>query len=264
MPVRLRHIVKSFGPRTVIKDCSLEIAPGEIVSIIGPSGSGKSTLLRCINRLEVPDSGEVWIGDSLMGHRVEGNIAHALSDREVAVQRRRVGMVFQQFHLFKHRTALENIIEAPIRVLGREPADARREALELLHMVGLGRLADSYPSRLSGGEQQRVAIARAMAMHPEVLLFDEPTSSLDPERVGEVLKVIRQLVHTTGKTMVIVTHELDFARDVSHRIAFMEDGELLSVIPADQLLNQPPSSRLGRFVGQIYSAHELEGTSGAD
>jgi len=170
-------------------------------------------------------------------------------------------MVFQQFHLFKHRTALENIIEAPVRVLGRPPAEARREALELLHMVGLGRLADSYPSRLSGGEQQRVAIARAMAMHPEVLLFDEPTSSLDPERVGEVLKVIRQLVHTTGKTMVIVTHELDFARDVSHRIAFMEEGELLSVIPADQLLNQPAASRLGRFVGQIYAAHEVEGAA---
>jgi polar amino acid transport system ATP-binding protein len=256
--VRVAHVTKRFGPRTVVKDVSLTIEPGEVISVIGPSGSGKSTLLRCMNRLEKPDAGEVWIGDTLIGFDVRNGEARALDERAVALQRRHVGMVFQQFHLFRHRTALENIIEAPTQVLGRRPDEVRGEGMALLSMVGLAHLAHSYPSQLSGGEQQRVAIARALAMRPEVLLFDEPTSSLDPERVGEVLAVIRELTRTTRMTIVIVTHELDFARDVSQRIAFMEEGELLDVIPAEALLGQPRDSRLGRFVGQIYSAREAQ------
>jgi polar amino acid transport system ATP-binding protein len=249
--VRLRNIRKSFNRREVLSDVSLTIEPGEVVSIIGPSGSGKSTLLRCINRLEIADAGEVWVGDMLMGHSVTDGVATPLGEREVAVQRRRVGMVFQQFHLFRHMTAIQNIMEAPVQVLGRSLDDARSEGMELLEMVGLSRLADSYPSRLSGGEQQRVAIARALAMHPDVLLFDEPTSALDPERVGEVLAVIRQLAQGTGMTMAIVTHELHFARDVSHRIAFMEEGILMAAIPARELYSQPEGSRLQKFVHEV-------------
>jgi polar amino acid transport system ATP-binding protein len=160
-------------------------------------------------------------------------------------------MVFQQFHLFRHMTAIQNIMEAPVQILGQSPEAARKEGMALLDMVGLARLADSYPSRLSGGEQQRVAIARALAMRPDVLLFDEPTSALDPERVGEVLSVIRRLAQTTGMTMIIVTHELDFAREVSHRIAFMEDGMLMATIPAGELFSQPEGSRLQKFVRQV-------------
>ncbi len=249
--VALRNIRKSFNRREVLSDVSLTIEPGEVVSIIGPSGSGKSTLLRCINRLEIADSGEAWVGDMLMGYEVRNGTATPLTPQEVAVQRRRVGMVFQQFHLFRHMTAIQNIMEAPVQILGRSAEEARREGMELLEMVGLSRLADSYPSRLSGGEQQRVAIARALAMHPDVLLFDEPTSALDPERVGEVLAVIRNLAKTTGMTMAIVTHELTFAREVSHRIAFMEEGMLMAAIPADQLYAQPEGSRLQRFVQQV-------------
>ena len=247
--VRLVNVSKSFGERTVLKNASLVIEPGEVVSIIGPSGSGKSTLLRCINRLETPTEGEVWVGDMLMGYEVRNGVATGLKESQIALQRRRVGMVFQQFHLFKHRTVIDNIMEAPVFVLGRRADEVRAEGMELLAMVGLAHLAQSYPSRLSGGEQQRVAIARALAMHPEVLLFDEPTSSLDPERVGEVLKVIRQLAKTTGMTMIIVTHELDFARDVSQRIAFMEDGQLMQVLPASELLNQPSDSPPRGFRG---------------
>ncbi|WP_448954716.1 amino acid ABC transporter ATP-binding protein [Labrys neptuniae] len=254
--VRLISVTKKFGERTVLKNVSLSVAPGEVVSIIGPSGSGKSTLLRCVNRLETPTSGEVWIGDTLIGFATRGNEATPLTEREVARQRQNVGMVFQQFHLFRHRTALENVMEAPVTVLKRKPDIVRQEAMELLAQVGLANLAGSYPSQLSGGEQQRVAIARALAMRPEVLLFDEPTSALDPERVGEVLNVIRQLTRHSNMTMMIVTHELDFARDVSQRIAFMEDGELLNLIAAADLLRQPPDSRLGKFVGQIYSSRE--------
>lgn len=254
--VRIANVTKKFGERAVLRNVSLTVEPGEVVSIIGPSGSGKSTLLRCVNRLETPTAGEVWIGDTLIGFVVAGSEATPLVEKDVAAQRRRVGMVFQQFHLFRHRTALENVMEAPVTVLKRKPEIVRREAMELLADVGLAHLAQSYPSQLSGGEQQRVAIARALAMRPEVLLFDEPTSALDPERVGEVLKVIRQLTHSTKMTMMIVTHELDFARDVSHRIAFMEDGELLNLIPAGELLRQPPDSRLCKFVGQIYSSRE--------
>ncbi|WP_245453605.1 amino acid ABC transporter ATP-binding protein [Aminobacter sp. MSH1] len=249
----LLGINKSFNARKVLKDVSLSIKAGEVMAIIGPSGSGKSTLLRCINRLEVPDDGEIHVGDMLVGYRVTGNEAWELKDAELAVQRQRIGMVFQQFHLFRHRTVLQNVMDAPIMVLKRNRAEVEREALHLLDIVGLGHLHASYPSRLSGGEQQRVAIARALAMKPEVLLFDEPTSALDPERVGEVLAVIRHLAETTGMTMAIVTHELDFARDVSNRIAFMEDGALVCVVPADQLMSQPPTSRLARFVGQIVS-----------
>lgn len=249
--VRLRNIRKSFNRREVLSDVSLTIEPGEVVSIIGPSGSGKSTLLRCINRLEIADSGEAWVGDMLMGYAVKDGVATPLKEPQVAAQRRRVGMVFQQFHLFRHMTAIQNIMEAPIQVLGRRAEEARKEGMELLDMVGLARLAESYPSRLSGGEQQRVAIARALAMHPDVLLFDEPTSALDPERVGEVLAVIRKLAQGTGMTMAIVTHELDFAREVSHRIAFMEEGMLMAAIPADELYTQPEGSRLQKFVRQV-------------
>ncbi len=259
--IAIRNVGKTFGTREVLTDVTFDIAAGEVVAIIGPSGSGKSTLLRCINRLETATVGEIFVGDELMGYELRGSEAMPLSARALARQRQLVGMVFQQFHLFQHRSVIDNITDAPRRVLGVAPATAKHRALELLDLVGLGHLATKYPSSLSGGEQQRVAIARALAMDPQVLLFDEPTSALDPERVGEVLAVIRRLAHESGKTMLIVTHELEFARDVADRIVFMEEGRLIDIVQASDLLEQDQSTRLGHFVRRLYEVHHPEAAS---
>lgn len=250
--IGLHSLSKSYGSHIVLNEIDLEVSAGEVLAIIGPSGSGKSTLLRCINYLEPPSGGTITIGPTTI------NAAQPVSRVELSSLRRRVGMVFQSFNLFPHMSVLCNVSLAQERVLGRSRAEADERSMQLLSRVGLSDKAAQFPGRCSGGQQQRIAIARALALDPEVMLFDEPTSALDPERVGEVLKVIASLAHHLNMTMVIVTHELDFARGVSDRIAFMEDGELLTVIPAGELLAQPPDSRLSRFVGQIYEARVAE------
>ena len=251
--VRIQSLSKSFGQKQVLYDINFEVGQREIVTIIGPSGSGKSTLLRCINRLEQQELGEVWVGEELMGYRVSGNEARLLSPAALAKQRRHIGMVFQQFHLFRHMTVMENMIEGPIRVLGIGRTEAEQRSIRLLEQVGLGSRASSYPSQLSGGEQQRIAIARSLAMEPALLLFDEPTSALDPERVGEVLDVIRDLAEAHSVAIVIVTHELDFAADVSNRIVFMDNGAIEQIVTPDELFRAPADTRLGRFLGQMYA-----------
>ncbi|WP_296737765.1 amino acid ABC transporter ATP-binding protein, partial [Mesorhizobium sp.] len=207
---------KYFGSFHVLQDIDFEIAKGEVVCIIGPSGSGKSTFLRCINQLESIDAGYVTIGGEIVGYRRDGNKLYPLSQREIARQRQSVGMVFQRFHLFPHKTVLQNIIEGPMGVQKRPKADCVEEAKALLKRVGLAHKADAYPGELSGGQQQRVAIARALAMKPKAMLFDEPTSALDPELVGEVLGVMKELA-ASGTTMIVVTHELGFCREVADR-----------------------------------------------
>jgi polar amino acid transport system ATP-binding protein len=208
--VAVRHLRKSFGAVRALDDVSLDVAAGEVVCILGPSGSGKSTLLRCVNHLERPDAGAVWVGGELIGYARQGDVLRELPDAAVARQRRRCGMVFQRFNLWPHLDVLGNVMEGPVRVLGHKRAEARAEALALLDRVGLADKAAAWPAQLSGGQQQRVAIARALAMRPEVMLFDEPTSALDPELVGEVLGVMRDLARS-GITMLVVTHEVGFA-----------------------------------------------------
>lgn len=238
------NVRKSFGRHTVLHDVSLDVHQGETVCLLGRSGSGKSTFLRCLNLLERTDSGVIMLDGELLGYEERGGKIHRLSARREARQRRRLGMVFQQFNLFSHKTVLENVIEAPTRVLRRPGGDARREARELLARVGLAEKADAYPAQLSGGQQQRVAIARALAMKPQVLLFDEPTSALDPEMVNEVLQVIRELV-LDGMTTIIVTHEIGFAREVCDRFVFMEDGRIVEEGPSSRLSGEAehPSTR---------------------
>ena len=216
--VKAVDICKSFGDFKALDNVSLEVRRGEVCCIVGPSGSGKSTFLRCINLLERIDSGAIWANGELIGYRRDGNRLHEMSDRELARQRRGIGMVFQRFNLFPHKTALENVIEGPVQVLGEKPAAAREHALELLARVGLADKAANYPAELSGGQQQRVAIARALGMRPSLILFDEPTSALDPELVAEVLDVMNDLA-ASGMTMIVVTHEMGFARNVSHNVA---------------------------------------------
>ncbi|WP_231494071.1 amino acid ABC transporter ATP-binding protein [Corynebacterium vitaeruminis] len=241
------HIRKSFGDNVVLHDISMSVRRGEVVSILGPSGSGKSTFLRCLNRLEMPDSGEIKINGEYLGYREKNGKLYELRRREIAYQRRAVGMVFQRFNLFSHKTALENIVEAPIIVRKRMRNEARLHALELLDKVGLKEKADLYPSQLSGGQQQRVAIARALAMEPDLLLFDEPTSALDPELVGDVLRVMRDLAND-GMTMIIVTHEIPFARDVSDRIIFMDKGYIVEQGAPEQVIGNPQAERTRKFL----------------
>lgn len=242
---------KRFGSNEVLKGIDLRVPKGEVLCIIGPSGSGKSTFLRCINQLERIDGGAIWVAGELVGYRREGNFLYELTDAEIARQRRRIGMVFQRFNLFPHLTALENIIEGPVQVLGEKPAEARERAEALLARVGLADKRDAYPAHLSGGQQQRVAIARALAMRPELLLFDEPTSALDPELVGEVLGVMRDLAGT-GMTMIVVTHELGFAREVSNRVAFMDQGQLVEIGDARQVLSDPQQARTRAFISAVH------------
>ena len=243
-------VKKRFGPLEVLKGISLRVAPGEVLCVIGPSGSGKSTFLRCINQLERIDGGAIFVGGELVGYRRVGNELHELDDRDIARQRARIGMVFQRFNLFPHLTVTENVTEGPIRVKRESPAAARNQAHALLERVGLSDKRDSYPAQLSGGQQQRVAIARALAMRPDLILFDEPTSALDPELVGEVLSVMRDLA-ASGMTMICVTHELGFARDVGHRVAFMDGGRIVEIGTPGSVLGAPQEARTREFIAAV-------------
>nr|WP_330273834.1 amino acid ABC transporter ATP-binding protein [Lentzea sp. NBC_00516] len=241
---------KSFGHTEVLKGIDLEVERGEVVCLLGPSGAGKSTFLRCVNHLETIDAGRIWVDGVPVGFRAAGGKLYELRERDAAHQRRDVGMVFQRFNLFPHRTALENIMEGPVQVLGRNRSEVRAEALALLERVGLSEKASAYPGQLSGGQQQRVAIARALAMKPKLMLFDEPTSALDPELVGEVLDVMTSLARD-GMTMIVVTHEIGFARSVADRVVFLVDGAVVeSGTPAD-VLDNPQQPRTQQFLAKV-------------
>ena len=242
---------KQFGETPVLRGVNLQVHAGEILCIIGPSGSGKSTFLRCINQLETYQAGRLYVGGELIGYQETGGRLRSISNRQVVLQRRRIGMVFQQFNLFWHMTVKENIIEAPIRVLGQSPAQANENAMRLLERVGLAAKADAYPMKLSGGQQQRAAIARALAMNPDLMLFDEPTSALDPETTGEVLSVISELA-STGMTMIIVTHEMGFARQIADRVVLMEEGQIRHEAPPDQFFGEQAPARLRAFLSTIH------------
>lgn len=249
---------KRYGHLAVIRGVNLVIGRGEVVCVIGPSGSGKSTLLRCLNHLERIDAGRIFIDGELVGYRERDDKLYELDEKSIARMRAEVGMVFQRFNLFGHLTAIDNVIEAPVRVL-RVPVDqARKRGMELLDRVGLSDRARFYPSQLSGGQQQRVAIARALAMSPKLILFDEPTSALDPELVGEVLAAMKQLAEE-GMTMVIVTHEMGFARDVADRVVFMDEGKVVETGTPQQVLEHPTKDRTRAFLGKV-----LHPTTAAD
>ncbi|MCU1470354.1 MAG: amino acid transporter ATP-binding protein [Glaciihabitans sp.] len=248
--VEADQVSKSFGSNEVLKSISLTVNRGEVLCIVGPSGSGKSTFLRCINHLETVNAGRLRVEGVLVGYKEKGDKLHELHPKEAAAQRRDIGMVFQRFNLFPHMTALENVIEAPIRVKKVPRAQAVARAKELLAQVGLAEKADSYPAHLSGGQQQRVAIARALAMDPKLMLFDEPTSALDPELVGEVLDVMKQLAKD-GMTMIVVTHEMGFAREVADSLVFMDGGVVVeSGKPRDVLAN-PQHERTKAFLSKV-------------
>ena len=251
--VELRGVRKSFGDLEVLRGIDLRLEPGSVSVILGPSGSGKSTLLRTINHLEPVDGGLISVDGEVIGYRREGDLLHELHEREVLRQRTAIGMVFQNFNLFAHMTALQNITEAPRRALGVPRAQAEARARELLELVGLADKADVHPRRLSGGQQQRVAIARALALRPKVLLFDEPTSALDPELVDEVLAVIRSLARA-GTTLVIVTHEVSFARDVADTVVFMDHGVILEQGPPAQVIDHPAHERTRAFLRRVRDA----------
>ncbi len=248
--VEARGVRKSFGRHEVLSGIDLTVDTGEVLCLLGPSGSGKSTFLRCINHLEKITSGELSVGGELVGYRRTGDTLHELREREVAAKRAEIGMVFQRFNLFPHMTALENVMEAPVRVRKIKPAVARDQARALLGRVGLADRAAHHPAQLSGGQQQRVAIARALAMEPKLLLFDEPTSALDPELVGEVLDVMQGLARD-GMTMIVVTHEIGFAREAAHRVAFMDGGVIVESGPAQQVLGSPREERTRAFLSKV-------------
>jgi polar amino acid transport system ATP-binding protein len=248
--VAIRSVSKNFGEFQALNRVSLDVGAGEVLCLIGASGSGKTTLLRCINQLTSVDSGGIWLDGELLGVREEGGRLHRLTERQVARQRLKTGMVFQRFNLFPHKTALENITEGPVQVQGRKQQDARAEAMELLGRVGLTAKADAYPSQLSGGQQQRVAIARALAMKPMLMLFDEPTSALDPELVGEVLTVMKELARS-GMTMMVVTHELGFAREVADTVVYMDHGAIVESGPAAEVLGKPREVRTQSFLSAV-------------
>jgi polar amino acid transport system ATP-binding protein len=244
------RVSKSYGALEVLKEINLEVAPGEVLSLIGPSGSGKSTLLRCVNHLERIDGGSITVDGELIGYRQVGNLAYELPEKLIAKQRARIAMVFQNFNLFGHMTVLENVIEAPVQVLGVPKAHAIDHAKGILDQVGLADKLETYPRMLSGGQQQRVAIARALAMKPKLILFDEPTSALDPELVGEVLDVMRALAEG-GMTMMVVTHEMAFARDVCNRVAFMDGGKIVECGPPSEVLANPTHERTRTFLSKV-------------
>ncbi|MFB8111502.1 amino acid ABC transporter ATP-binding protein [[Kitasatospora] papulosa] len=248
--VEIRSVHKSFGAVEVLRGIDLSVRAGEVTVVLGPSGSGKSTLLRTINHLEKVDQGWISVDGTPVGYRRSGNKLYELREREVLRQRTRIGFVFQNFNLFPHLTVLENIIEAPVAALGRPRKDAVASAERLLARVGLADKAGSYPRQLSGGQQQRVAIARALALEPKLLLFDEPTSALDPELVGEVLDVIKDLAHA-GTTMIVVTHEIGFAREVADTVVFMDEGRIVEQGPPADVLDRPVQERTRAFLSKV-------------
>ena len=248
--VRAEAVHKSFGRLHVLRGITLEVAPTEVMCIIGPSGSGKSTFLRCINHLEKIDAGRLYVDGELVGYRQRGDKLYELPEHEVCRKRAEVGMVFQRFNLFPHRTALGNVIEAPIQVKKESRAAAIERGRQLLERVGLGDKLDAYPNQLSGGQQQRVAIARALAMQPKLMLFDEPTSALDPELVGEVLDVMRGLAED-GMTMVVVTHEMGFAREVGDALVFMDGGVIVEAGHPREVLANPRHERTQAFLSKV-------------
>ena len=248
--IRVENLHKSFRSLHVLKGINLTVKKGEIVSIIGPSGSGKSTLLRCLNHLEVADKGSISFEGKYIAKADSSGKAVYKSNKEVLAICRNIGMVFQNFNLFPHKSVLENIIEAPIMVKGKPRSEAEEKAMELLAKVGLTEKRDAYPNQLSGGQKQRVAIARALAMEPDIMLFDEPTSALDPEMVGEVLKVMKSLAHS-GLTMLVVTHEMAFARDVADRVVFMDDGVIVEEGTPEVIFNNPTQERTRVFLKRI-------------
>lgn len=245
--LRVSGLRKYYGDLLALDGVNLEVHSSEVVAVLGPSGSGKSTLVRCIDQLESIDGGAMYLDGELLGYEERHGRLRTLRDTDVQRQRRRMGMVFQQFNLFPHWTVLRNITEAPIKVHGMAPAEARERGMELLQRVGLADKADAHPRQLSGGQQQRVAIARAVAARPRILLFDEPTSSLDPELVDEVLQVMKDLAEF-GMTMIVVTHELEFARNVADRCVFMAEGQVLEDRPSAEFFDNPKSTRLRAFL----------------
>ena len=248
--VKAEQVCKSFGALEVLKGITLDVEKGQVLVMVGPSGSGKSTFLRCINHLEVVNAGRLHVDGDLIGYRDKGNKLHEMSPRDAAKQRRNIGMVFQHFNLFPHRTALENITEAPIHVKGVKKDAAVARGKDLLEQVGLSEKATAYPAQLSGGQQQRVAIARALAMSPKLMLFDEPTSALDPELVGEVLEVMKKLA-SEGMTMVVVTHEMGFAREVANQLVFMDGGVVVESGPPREVLANPRNERTKAFLSKV-------------
>jgi ABC-type polar amino acid transport system ATPase subunit len=250
--VRAEQVWKSFGKLDVLKGVDLEVQPQQTYVLLGPSGGGKSTLLRCINHLEKINAGRLWVGGELMGYRQKGDVLHEMKSRDVARQRSLVGMVFQRFNLFPHMTAIENVMEAPIHVLHVDHKQAESEAEELLTRVGLSEKLDVYPAQLSGGQQQRVAIARALAMKPKLMLFDEPTSALDPELVGEVLDVMKNLA-VEGMTMVVVTHEIGFAKEVADGVALIDGGVIVEEGPPNEILVNPKEERTKVFLSKVLA-----------
>jgi len=250
--VKGEQVWKSFGKLDVLKGIDFVVNPRETFVLLGPSGGGKSTLLRCINHLEKIDAGRLWVDGELMGYREKGDVLHEMPPRDVSRQRSKIGMVFQRFNLFPHLTAIENVMEAPIRVKKTNKKQAESDAEKLLCEVGLGEKLDVYPAQLSGGQQQRVAIARALAMKPKLMLFDEPTSALDPELVGEVLDVMKKLAHE-GMTMVVVTHEIGFAKEAADGVALMDGGVIVEMGPPEQVLVNPQEERTKLFLSKVLS-----------
>lgn len=248
--VRALSVRKRFGSNEVLKGITLEVKQCEVLCLLGPSGSGKSTFLRCINHLETINGGRIYVGEDLIGYRQAGDVLHEMHPREIAAQRKNIGMVFQRFNLFPHLTALENIVEAPIGVAKRSKAEAIERGRLLLKRVGLEDKADHYPSQLSGGQQQRVAIARALAMEPTLMLFDEPTSALDPELVGDVLEVMKDLARE-GMTMIVVTHEIGFAREVADTVVFMDGGVVVESGPPASVIDNPQHERTRSFLRSV-------------
>jgi len=243
--VRIQNLSKSFSDIEVLRDIELTVNKGEVVSVLGSSGSGKSTMLRCINWLEEPDRGSIYIAGERIGINEEAG--RKMTNRELAAIRARTGMVFQGFNLWPHLSVLQNVMEAPVQVKGMPKEQARAIAIELLEKVGMGDKRDSYPYTLSGGQKQRVAIARVLAMSPEVILFDEPTSALDPERVGEVLTVMKNL-SAEGYTMIVVTHEMEFARAVSDQVVFLEKGKIIEKSAPEKFFSNPETQRVRKFL----------------
>ena len=251
------NVTKAFHGTEVLKGIDMDVRRGEVVVLLGPSGSGKTTLLRCINQLETIDGGRIWVDGDLMGYADREGHLHRLKDKEIAAQRRDIGMCFQRFNLFPHMTVMQNVMEAPMRVKRENRGEVRDRAAALIERVGLGEKKDNYPAQLSGGQQQRVAIARALSMDPELMLFDEPTSALDPELVGDVLSVMRDLAKS-GLTMMVVTHEMAFAREVADRVIFMDAGVIVEEGHPDEVIGNPQHERTRTFLKRVLDPTHVD------